>query len=314
MSIEEKIKNKAKDIGFDLVGIAGLNSSVYREEFRDWIEKGMNSEMEYLRRTREARLHPKSKFPWAKSVVVLGINYWQGNFPEPEEGKVRISRYALGKDYHGVMPEKLSQLSQFIKKETKAKKLKYYTDTGSLLEKELAQRAGLGWIGKNTLLITEEFGSWVFLGEILLDIELKVDRKAKNRCGDCEACLNSCPTGALVEPYSLDTRECIAYHTVENGDTLPSWFPPPETPYIFGCDICQEACPFNKKAKVTKTKEFLPDKRRINPSIQYLESLSKEEFKELFGETPVNWAGREIFLRNLKAFSRKNSKSLSYRK
>lgn len=305
MNIERKIKEKAKDIGFDLVGITDLKPSIYQKEYRSSTEKGMNCDIEYLRKTEKERLSPLLKFPWAKSVVVLGVNYWQGFFPPLNKGEVRISRYAMGKDYHIVLSEKLFLLSKFIKEETTTKKIKYYTDTGTLLEKELAQRAGLGWIGKNTLLITEEFGSWIFLGEILIDIALKADKVAENKCMDCEICLTTCPSKALTAPYSLNIEKCTAFHTVNKKNDLPSWFPTDENDYIFGCDICQEVCPFNSSATMTKTKEFIPDERIINPSIEYLEALSKEEFKLLFAHTPINWAGRDVFLRNLRAFTKR---------
>jgi len=305
MNIERKIKEKAGEIGFDLVGITDLNPSIYQKEYRKAIEKGMNRDIVYLRETEDERLFPRVKFPWARSVVVLGVNYWQGFFPPLNKGEVRISRYAMGKDYHNVISEKLFLLSKFIKEETKTKKTKYYTDTGTLLEKELAERAGLGWIGKNTLLITEEFGSWIFLGEILLDIELKKNKKGTNRCQDCEICLTTCPSKALTAPYSLNIEKCTAFHTVNKKNDLPSWFPTDENDYIFGCDICQEVCPFNSTATMTKTKEFIPDERIINPSIEYLQTLSKKEFKLLFAHTPINWAGRDIFLRNLSAFTKR---------
>jgi epoxyqueuosine reductase len=303
MKTENKIKEKAGEIGFDLVGITDLEPSIYQKEYRSSIEKAVNRDIKYLKETEEERLFPGTKFPWAKSVLVLGINYWQGTFPPLRKEEVRISRYALGVDYHTVLSEKLSLLSKFIKEETKTKKIKYYTDTGAILEKELAERAGLGWIGKNTLLITEEFGSWIFLGEILLDIELEKDKKRMNKCQDCELCLLSCPSKALKSPYSLNIEKCTAFQTVKKKDSLPPWFPTTNNFFVFGCDICQEICPFNSNAKITKTKEFIPDKRIINPSIETLQSLSDEEFKALFGNTPVNWAGRDVLLRNVNAFS-----------
>lgn len=307
MKTETTIKNKAREIGFDLVGITDLKPSVYQKEYRDSIEKNQNRNLSYLKKTEEERLFPGVKFPWAKSVVVLGINYWQGSFPPPENGEVRISRYAMGKDYHMILTEKLSLLSEFIKKETRIRRTKYYTDTGPLMEKELAERAGLGWIGKNKLLITEEFGSWVFLGEILVDFELNPDKPAENKCRDCNICIAACPNKALIEAYNLDLEKCTAFQTVKKKERLPSWFPTDNNDYIFGCDICQEVCPFNSNAKTTKIKDFMPNEKIINPSLDYLRNLSEEEFYSLFSHTPINWAGREVFQRNLEAFSGKRS-------
>jgi epoxyqueuosine reductase len=302
LTIETKIKKKAVEIGFDLVGITDLKPSVYQKEYKKSIAKNSNGNLKYLKTTEEERLSPDLKFPWAKSVVVVGVNYWQGSFPALKEGQVRISRYSIGKDYHIVLSEKLSLLSKFFRGKTKIKKTKHYTDTGPLLEKELAERAGLGWLGKNTLLITKDFGSWVFLGEILVDVELIPDEPAKNRCLDCGICISTCPNKAFIEPYALDTGKCTAFQTIKKKGSLPSWFPSKNNDYIFGCDICQEVCPFNSNAKITKTKDFLPDKRLINPSLEYLQNLSKEEFNLLFSRTPVKWAGREVLTRNLKAF------------
>ncbi len=307
MNIEIKIKNKAKKIGFNLVGITDLEPSIYQKEYRNSVQKDMYGGFEYLRETEKERLFPKVKFPWARSVVVLGLNYWQGNFPPLEPGEVRISRYALARDYHSVIGEKLFLLSKFIEEQTGTKKIKYYTDTGTLLEKEFAQRAGLGWIGKNTILITEEFGSWVFLGEILLDIELKSDEEKDNKCKDCDICISSCPSNAFLRPYSLNAEKCTAYHTINKKNGLPNWFPSPSNEYIFGCDICQEVCPFNSNAKATRTKDFFPDERKINPSLRYLESLSEEDFESLFDNTSIGWAGRDVLLRNLNAFRKQKT-------
>ena len=302
MNTQKKIKQKAREIGFDLIGITDLSPSAYQKEYRDSILKNSNENLKYLVETEEGRLFPDVKFPWAKSVVVLGINYWQGSFHPPEKGEVLISRYAIGKDYHIVLPEKLSVLAEFIKDELKANKIECYTDTGPLLEKELAEKAGLGWIGKNKLLITEEFGSWVFLGEVLVDIELNSDEPAENKCGSCNICVSSCPSKALTGPYSLDVEKCTAFQTVKKKGPLPSWFPTENNNYVFGCDICQEVCPYNSGARMTKIKDFMPDKRIVNPSLDYLRSLSYDEFYSLFAHTPVDWAGRDVFLRNLEAF------------
>ncbi|MEO0294085.1 MAG: tRNA epoxyqueuosine(34) reductase QueG [candidate division WOR-3 bacterium] len=304
MDLKKRIKEKAIEIGFDLFGVTTLEPSIYKEEFLSSLERYSYSDLEYLKRNIEERVNPKLRFPWAKSVIVVGINYWQGPLPELREGEVRISRYALGKDYHEVMREKLTILSEFIIKEVGVRKVKGYSDTGPLPEKELAKRAGLGWIGKNTLLVTEEFGSWVFLGELLIDFELEPDREKENKCRDCKICVDVCPSNALYKPYSLDPGKCTAYWTVSRGDYLPEWFPSPLNEYIFGCDICQEVCPFSKNARQTKIREFLPSKKLINPSLEFLQSLSDKDFNNLFGETPISWVGKRILIRNLKAFAK----------
>jgi len=302
------IKEKAREIGFDLVGITDLSPSKYKKAYEKWLLEGMHADMNYLELTKEVRQSPLLRFNWTKSIVMVGLNYYQGPLPNLKEEGIRISRYAMGRDYHYVLTEKLLELSTFILSTTETKQIKYYTDTGPLLEKELAQRAGIGWIGKNTLLITEEFGSWVFLGEVLLDIELEPDSPANDRCGRCEICLYSCPSNALISPYHLNTNLCTAYQTVENIGKLPGWFPSPGNPYIFGCDICQEVCPFNKDVKTTVIKDFLPEERLMNPDIDYLGELSQDEFKHIFKNTPIEWVGKDAFMRNIKAFQRKKQK------
>ncbi|MCK4526984.1 tRNA epoxyqueuosine(34) reductase QueG [candidate division WOR-3 bacterium] len=296
------IKEKAREIGFDLVGVTNLSPSVYQEEYMDYLKKGMNADMYYLKKTAGKRLDPQENFQWAKSVVVVGLNYYQGLFPDPREGEVCISRYAMGRDYHYVLSEMLKNLSEFSLSQTKAKRAKYYTDTGPLLEKELAERAGLGWTGKNTLLITERFGSWVFLGELLLDIELEPDPPLIDRCGDCHLCLTTCPNEALISPYRLDSTRCTAYLTVENHGELPDWFPLADNPYIFGCDICQDVCPFNEDIEVTKIDDFIGMDWLINPDIKWLRGIKDEQFEQIFKQTPIGWAGKDVFMRNIKAF------------
>ena len=305
MDTKTLIKEKAREIGFDLVGITVLAPSKYREMYENWLKHGMHADMDYLKRTNEVRLSPLLKFSWAKSIVMVGVNYYQGPLPDLKKGEVRISRYAIARDYHLVLSEMLKELSFFITSKTKSRRTKYYTDTGPIMEKELAERAGLGWIGKNTLLITEEFGSWVFLGEILLDIILKPDKASIDRCGDCKLCLDSCPTNAIIKPHCLNANLCTSYQTTENQRDLPDWFPSIGNPFIFGCDICQEVCPFNRNAKITNIKDFLPQKPLINPNIEYLGRLSRDKFKSIFRETPTEWTGWDIFTRNIRAFSKK---------
>ncbi len=305
MNIKSMIKEKAKEIGFDLIGVTDPSPSKHKKAYEDWLLLGMHADMHYLELTKEVRQSPLLKFEWSKSIIVVGVNYYQGPIQNLEEWEIRISRYALGRDYHYVLTKMLSELSNYILSTTETKRTKYYTDTGPLLEKELAEKAGLGWTGKNTLLITEEFGSWVFLGVMLLDIELDPDESKKDRCRDCDLCISVCPTHALVSPYKLDSNLCTAYQTVENRGQLPDWFPSPGNTFIFGCDICQEVCPFNKDTKTTKIADFLPEEQLKNPYIEYLGGLPKDRFEFIFKDTPVDWVGYDIFMRNIVAFRKK---------
>jgi len=305
MNIKSMIKEKAKDIGFDLVGVTDLSPSKYKKEYENWLLKGMHADMDYLVKTKMIRLSPLLRYRWAKSILMVGMNYYPGQPLNSKKDKILISRYATGRDYHVVLNEKLFELSNFIISTTGVRQTKYYTDTGPLLEKELAQRAGLGWIGKNTILITEEFGSWIFLGEILLDIEVEPDEPGKDRCEDCDLCSKYCPSQALIPSYILNNNLCTAFHTVMNKGKLPDWFPSSGNPYIFGCDICQEVCPFNRDVKRTKISDFLPREKLVNPDIQWLSGLKEEEFKHNFKNTPVEWSGFDIFMRNVNAFLKK---------
>ncbi|RKZ26955.1 tRNA epoxyqueuosine(34) reductase QueG [bacterium] len=282
--VEEKIKNKAKEIGFDLFGIASCEPSFYLDYFRKWIEEKRYGEMRYL--ADERRAYPLEVFPWAKSVVVLGVNYNPGEIPPPE-GKVgRIARYAMVKDYHKVIKGMLKRLFEEIKSILPGVRGKYFVDSSPFFEKELGMRAGLGWIGKNTLLINPRFGSYFFLGEIVLDYPLSPTPKEFEGCGDCDLCIQACPTGAL-SPYSLDPRKCIAYlTTVKKGKV--------EYPgnFLYGCDICQEVCPWNKGRE--KSKIFKPIEELINPGVEDIMKIS-------FKDTVIR---RSLLLRNLEVVRR----------
>lgn len=303
MSIKSQIKEKAFDIGFNLIGFTDPAPTTYKNEIETRTEKLGIKGLEYLKNTMEKRMNPKEKFPWAKGIIVLGVNYYQGVFPKVKKGECKISRYAVGRDYHHVLGKMLEELTLFIRSNSGAQELKYYTDTGPVLEKELARRAGLGWIGKNTLLITEKYGSWIFLGEIITDIDFEPDLPSENKCGDCSSCHDSCPSNALKTPYKLEIESCTSYQTTENPGPLSGWFPSPENPFVFGCDICQEVCPYNRNVEKTGISEFIPDDKLINPEIEWLLNLNSEEFKKYLGHTPAGWVGRELFLRNVRALS-----------
>ena len=301
-SLSARIKEGAQRLGFALVGISPVQPSPREESFAQWLRKGLGGEMGYLKRTEELRRDPKKLVPWAVSVVSVGMNYYRPQ-PRPEgtdEPKGWISRYAWGGDYHYLIKERLESLLEKIREvypepiEGKA-----FVDSGPVLEREIAGAAGIGWIGKNTHLISPKRGSWFFLGELFLNVELAYDRPIKDRCGKCDLCLKACPTGAFVGPYVLDARRCISYLTIELKGAIPRHLRPLMGNHIFGCDICQEVCPYNVKAKPTGEEAFYPREGLYAPDLIPLLSLSDEEFRRRFRGSPILRAKRRGFLRNV---------------
>jgi len=248
-----QIKLLARESGFDLVGIARVEPSRYEREYRDWVAAGKHGEMHYLEKGVEERMDLRKKFAWAKSVVCVGMAYSQGEpkaqgLPPPQSLGL-IARYTQGRDYHKVMGGKLKQLEASMRQSLGELQVRTYCDTGPILERELANLAGLGWVGKNTLLIHRQHGSYFVLGEMVLDLELEADLPELNHCGTCRRCAEACPTGAIEGGgYSVDARRCISYLTLEHRGAIAEEFLPAmrEAGYVAGCDICQEVCPFNR--------------------------------------------------------------------
>lgn len=258
VSLSNQIRQMARDIGFDNVGIVPVESLAVAQDHLDtWLAKGFHGEMAWMAREPEKRSDPRLIFPQARSVIVCILNY----FTDHEHSATgKISRYAWGDDYHEVVREKLRELLEWIKTERPEANGKICVDTAPMMDKAWAVRAGLGWIGKHSNLITKDLGSWVFIGEILLDIELDQNAELiEDHCGSCTACLDACPTKAIVEPYVVDSRACISYATIELREpefpvsvteNLEGWF--------YGCDICQDVCPWNRFEKPTAEKRFEP--------------------------------------------------------
>ncbi len=258
--------------------------------------------MGYLERTEELRRDPKKLVPWAVSVVSVGMNYY-APLPRPtaqDGAKGWISRYAWGDDYHDLMKTRLDLLLEKIKEISPGLiEGKAFIDSGPVLERDIAGIAGIGWIGKNTHLISPQRGSWVFLGELFLTAELAYDRPIRDRCGQCDLCLKTCPTGAFAGPYILDARRCISYLTIELKGAIPRHLRPLMGNHIFGCDICQEVCPYNVKARSTDESSFDPREGLYVPELIPLLPLSEEEFRRRFRGSPVLRAKRRGFLRNV---------------
>jgi epoxyqueuosine reductase len=300
--LSAQIKEEAQRLGFALVGISPVKIPPHEESFAQWLRKGLGGELGYMTRTEELRRDPKKLVPWATSVISVGMNYF-APLPRPtspEDSRGWISRYAWGDDYHDLVKQRLDSLLEKIRDihggpvEGRA-----FVDSGPVLERAIAGIAGIGWIGKNTHLISPERGSWFFLGELFLSVELSYDRPIRDRCGKCDLCLKACPTGAFVGPYVLDARRCISYLTIELKGAIPCHLRPLMGNHIFGCDICQEVCPYNVKTKPTREEAFQPREGLYAPELIPLLSLSEEEFRRRFKGSPILRAKRRGFLRNV---------------
>ncbi len=310
--LAEAVKAKARELGFDLVGITGAEPSVFAEEYRDWVLRGYAGEMEYLTRNLHRRLDPRELLPDARSIVVVGMNYYAdaeegpGTPAEIDPERAVFARYARGDDYHDVMTARLRDLLAFLKAESGAgAEGRVYVDAGPILEREVAQRAGLGWFGKNTMLIHTRRGSYFFLGEIVTNVALAIDEPAKGGCGTCTRCLDACPTQAFIAPYQLDARRCLSYLTIELKGAIPEELRPAIAEAgnrIFGCDICQEVCPFNQRRSLpTAEPAFQPREITSNPPLIDLMLLSEQEFREKFKGSPVKRTKWRGLLRNVAA-------------
>jgi epoxyqueuosine reductase len=304
--LTRKIIHHARALGFDAVGIAAADSLDQDDHaLTQWLVEGRQAGMAYMAREPRRRSRPQEVLPGAKSVIVLAMNYAQcDHYHPPSFMAGRVSRYAWGKDYHLIIEERLAQLEAFIHDaagpETDCRS---YVDHGPVLEKAFARQAGIGFIGKNTLLITEAFGSWVFLSVILTTLELEPGPAQTSQCGTCRACLDACPTGALIAPYQLDANRCISYLTIENKGEIPDALQHKLNGWVFGCDICQEVCPYNAHPKPTAVKAFQAD-QGAGPWLD-LEKLiaidSDDTFRAEFRETPLLRPKRYGLQRNAKA-------------
>lgn len=301
-SLEERrrqtllIKQKALELGFDRVGIAPAEPAPHAFFLDQWLSVGFAGKMEYMERNKEKRKDPREILPNARSVICVLLNYYVEAPPPPvKELYGRVARYAWGEDYHQVMKEKLLILLKSVESLTHGKA---YVDTGPILERDFASRAGLGWIGKHTNLIHRELGSWVFLGEIVTDAELEYDEPVKEGCGRCFQCIPACPTGAIVAPYKLDSRRCISYLTIELRGSIPKELRPLIGSWVFGCDLCQEVCPWNRRAKITKEERFRPARGLPFPDLIALLNIGEEEFRQLFRNSPLKRAKRHGIRRN----------------
>jgi epoxyqueuosine reductase len=260
-SLAGDIQRAAREMGFDLVGFAPADPSRYREYFRQWLDDGQAGTMDYLGKRFDERVAASSYLPSAATVVCVAMNYHvplEPLTPEQRSTHGRIARYALGEDYHDVIKAKLHRLADWIRQRAPEAQTRACVDTAPVMEKEMAGRTGVGWLGKNCCVINETIGSWVLLGEIVTTLALPPDEPTVDRCGTCRRCIDACPTGAITAPYQLDARKCISYLTIEHREEIPVEFHAAIGDWLYGCDICQDVCPWNKKAPTTTHAEFQP--------------------------------------------------------
>lgn len=298
----ERIRRKALELGFDACGFVPVLPAPEEERRRllEWLMEGRHAGMEYMARNTDLRLDPARLVPGSKSIVVALLNYAPRHDPYEGRAVPRLSRYAWGRDYHKVMRGKLKTLLSWIDREIAPVRGRVFVDSAPLLERSLAQRAGLGWIGRNGLLITRK-GSWFFIGELVIDMELAYDhQEVKDRCGTCTRCVEACPTQAILPGRTLDARRCISYWTVEyKGEHFPDETPQHFSGYAFGCDICQEVCPWNRRAEPHHTPDFDPDERRMSLTHEEWYKMDEETFHDLFAGTPLMRTGLQGMKRNV---------------
>ncbi len=309
--IAEFIKDSASKAGFDSAGIAPVYEFSELDRFKEWIAAGRAAEMHYMEARNEAgslkRASLRSTLPWVRSVIVCAINYntaqpYSTEVHDPERGW--IARYAWGHaDYHDAVMSRLRTVetelrSAISKSEGTDPQTCCYVDTGPIVERVYAKYAGVGWIGKNTCILSQKLGSWLFLGVILTSLELEPDLLAADRCGTCTRCIDACPTDALVAPYQLDSNLCISYLTIEKRGTIPEEAREGLGHHVFGCDICQDVCPWNRKAPVTHATEFQARDGLVNPALEWLAEITAEEFREAFRGSAVRRGKRSGIRRN----------------
>ena len=308
--ITERIKEKAYSLGFFKVGICNTEPLDSEQKLlEDWLSRGYNGTMDWIRNTQRERSNPKSFFPEAKSIIVIAHNYYRSNEPisrSPQEGNISI--YARGRDYHKVIRKKLIQLIEFIQQLLPEVKSKICVDSFPIMEKPIAVKAGIGWIGKHTNLIIKGEGSYFFLGEILLTEKLPTDEiLTTDFCGTCNKCQIACPTGALDQAYVLDSNKCISYLTIEHDNDINQDLQSRMGNWIFGCDICQEVCPWNSFIEDTNESDYYSRFSDDFLNLNTLSKLDQDEFDTIFNGTPVKRAGYKNFMRNIEiALANKN--------
>ncbi len=281
------IKSESKRLGFDYCGIS--KADFLEEEaprLENWLNKNMHGQMSYMQNYFDKRLDPRLLVPGARSVISLLLNYFPSE-TQKGEAAPKISKYAYGEDYHVVIKEKLNQLLEFIKENIGDVDGRAFVDSAPVLDKAWAKKGGLGWIGKNSNLINKESGSFYFIAELIVDLELETDGPIKDYCGTCTRCIDACPTEAIIAPYVVDGSKCIAYYTIELKENIPAEAKGKMDNWIFGCDVCQDVCPWNSFSKPNKVKQFQANTELLGMTTNDWEELTEETFKRVFKNSAV---------------------------
>ena len=299
-----EIKRHGKALGFQQIGIAGVDLAEDERRLQDWLNRQRHGEMGYMARHGSKRSRPNDLVPGTVRVISGRMDYWPGSSREAEDvlqdpKRAYVARYALGRDYHKVLRQRLRRLAQHIENQIGPFGYRVFVDSAPVLEKSLARNAGLGWIGKHTNLLNHKAGSYFFLGEVFTDLPLPVDKPATDHCGTCRACIDICPTGAIVAPYQLDARRCISYLTIELRGTIPIEFRHAIGNRIFGCDDCQLVCPWNKYAQPTAEGDFTPRHGFDDGSLVVLFGWSEAEWASATEGSALRRVGYQGWLRNL---------------
>lgn len=283
------VKARAAALGFDACGIAVAGNVDPEDRFGAWLARGFHADMDWLAATRALRQDACARLPGARTVIVVARSYYHPR-PEAQQGSGRIARYAWGKDYHKVLKSPLKQLARFVDALEVGSKSCTSIDSKAVMERAWAERAGLGWVGRNSLVLNRTLGSWFVLGTVISTVALAPDAPTEAHCGTCRACVDACPTGAIVEDAVVDAGRCISYQTIENRGSIPEALHAPMGDWIFGCDICQEVCPWNRFAEPAVTPGFLPRDGIANPDLAALVATDEATFDAYFAGTPVRRA------------------------
>ncbi|MEI6679482.1 MAG: tRNA epoxyqueuosine(34) reductase QueG [Mariniphaga sp.] len=300
LTFSQLIKQKALELGFSECGISAVRSlDEERKPLQKWLDEGMNGTMGYMANHLEKRLDPGKLEEGAKSVVSVLINYFPSQKQTDPEAPV-VSKYAFGRDYHYVVKEKLNDLLIYIQSEISPCSGRAFIDSAPLLERSLAKAAGLGWIGKHSLLINKHYGSYVFIGELIIDLKLGYDLPfTSDHCGSCTRCIDACPTNAIVADRVVDARKCISYHTIENKEDVPASIREKLQNHIFGCDICQDVCPWNKVIRSSQSSDFKPIDGLLEMTASDWYSLDRDTYNKRFRNSAFERAGYKRIIRNI---------------
>lgn len=278
-AILKSLKKESEALGFHNFGVAKVPMELRRDYYNQWIKEGKHGTMAWMENNNERRLNPESLMPEAKSILVFAMNYYQ---KDPERN-FRVAKYALGKDYHSLIYKRLKKICRFLKENYHSDQ-KPYVDTGPVLEKPIAEAAGLGWQGKSTILVEKKRGTWSFLGSIVTTLDLPASKGGKDYCGNCTRCIDCCPTQAIISPYKLDASKCISYLTIEHKGSIPHEYREAVGDRVFGCDECLDVCPWNKWAKITNETQFAV---RSLPDLKTILAWGEEDFKSNLVASPI---------------------------